>query len=496
MKINSTLLWILLTALVLRILPLNQSLWLDEAINVTNARDRGVVDLITNYAQGDFHPPLFHPLLHYWIMFAGDSEIAVRLPSLLAGLITIVFTFLISRLLLKPKNITINHISVNLQYLPAILLATSGLHIYYTTEARMYSMAAMFTSITFYFFIHLNQKYNLKPITNGFKKNIYFNHHFLKTPATYFFFLFLSLTLLTDYLPWFLLPLFFLYLPVVTGVAFLLTFPWWPFLVTQLHTGLSTASAHPAWSQVVGHFSVKNLALIPIKFTIGRVSLDNPTLYFLAMSIPLVIIGFLLFTVVKTWIKHPKGLSIMLGWIFTPIVLSAIISLKISVLSYFRFIFVLPAFYLVITQGITLLKTRAVDIIVTLLIVTNLISSTAFIFLPQFHKENWRDLSLWIDSYPTDSAITIFPNLAQSAPYLYYQKRILPVSSIREQPDLPEVVFLMRYVQDIFDPEDAKRQDLEALGYQLVEQRNFNGVSVWAYLLKTKLLATSFLMTP
>ena len=66
---------ILLIALVLRLISINQSLWLDEAINVNVASTLDVKKLIFEYALGDFHPPLFHIILKYWIDVFGSSEI-------------------------------------------------------------------------------------------------------------------------------------------------------------------------------------------------------------------------------------------------------------------------------------------------------------------------------------------------------------------------------------------------------------------------------------
>jgi hypothetical protein len=47
--------------------------------------------------------------------------------------------------------------------------------------------------------------------------------------------------------------------------------------------------------------------------------------------------------------------------------------------------------------------------------------------------------------------------------------------------NLTPTVFLLRYVQEIFDPKDEKRAYLEAIGYKFIRQENFNGVVVWEY---------------
>ena len=42
-------------------------------------------------------------------------------------------------------------------------------------------------------------------------------------------------------------------------------------------------------------------------------------------------------------------------------------------------------------------------------------------------------------------------------------------------------IWLMRYVQDVFDPGDKVRTKIESLGYKNVGEYDFNGVDVWEY---------------
>jgi len=484
---HKLLFWILLVALAFRLLPLNQSLWLDEAINVVNARDHSFTHLITNYALGDFHPPAFHPILHIWIRLFGDSEIAVRLPSLIFGLLTITITFFIGRLTSPSKSITLFHLRLNLRHLPAILLATSGLHLYYSTEARMYSLAAFATSAAIYCLLSLFRYHHisLSPLLHSplSSLTLFFRPYSLLFIASY------TLALYTDYLPWFLLPLFFILLPFHTLTSLILTTPWWPLFYQQLHIGLTTATTHPGWSQVVGGFSLRNLLLIPIKFTIGRVSARPPLLYAVLLFLPLISITVALVRSFATIFTQPKLKSLIIAcWLVVPLILGTLFSLRISLLSYFRFLFILPAFYLLISYGLAQLPQVSRNLVIILLI-TNLISSTTFIFNPAFHKEDWRSFSNWIDQVQTDSAVTVFPDLAQAAPYLYYQQQVPALDSIRQTDSLPDAVYLVRYVQEIFDPTDSKKQDIEALGYTQVHQLDFNGVIVWVYTRSHKLFA-------
>ena len=74
---------ILLLGLILRTVSLNQSLWLDEAINTLAVRDYSLIDLVAQYAKADFHPPGWFIILWFWTKLFGYSEIAVRIPSII-----------------------------------------------------------------------------------------------------------------------------------------------------------------------------------------------------------------------------------------------------------------------------------------------------------------------------------------------------------------------------------------------------------------------------
>src|SRR3989338_11075563 len=173
---------VLLLATALRIIGLDQSLWLDEAININNAAMLSFKSLFFNYSLGDFHPPLYHLVIKAWISVFGISEPAVRTPSILFAIGTIYLTYLIGRKLYDQKT----------GIIAALLLATAPLHIYYSQEARMYMMAAFFTTLSIYFFLKLLEKDNIKNWTG--------------------FILSTTLILYSDYLPYLMIPAYFFYI--------------------------------------------------------------------------------------------------------------------------------------------------------------------------------------------------------------------------------------------------------------------------------------------
>src|SRR3989338_2066633 len=134
--------------IILRLISLNQSLWLDEAINVMAAKSFSLPGMVTQYAVADFHPPGWFAVLWFWGKLFGYSEISVRLPSVIFGVVTIYITYLLGKKL----------VSKNLGLLAALLIAINPLHIYYSQEARMYSMAVLAVVVNIFILIKLIHK--------------------------------------------------------------------------------------------------------------------------------------------------------------------------------------------------------------------------------------------------------------------------------------------------------------------------------------------------
>ena len=146
--------FVLILAIGLRLIGINQSLWLDEAISA-NVAQMPIGEIIKNFSSHDFHPPFYYLFLYVWQNIFGNNVAALRLSSILCSLITIYFVYLIGKKI-KDKKIGL---------LAALILTLNPLFVYFSQELRMYSMATMWLTIGFYFFIKIkNKKYNLKDL--------------------------------------------------------------------------------------------------------------------------------------------------------------------------------------------------------------------------------------------------------------------------------------------------------------------------------------------
>jgi mannosyltransferase len=133
------LLAILLLASFLRFYRLDtQSLWNDEGTSVAVAQ-RDLATIARDAAQ-DIHPPLYYWLLHGWVELLGTSEAAVRSLSALLGVILVALTYALGRLLAGRWT----------GLAAALLAAVNPFQVYYSQEARMYMLLAVWSALAFY----------------------------------------------------------------------------------------------------------------------------------------------------------------------------------------------------------------------------------------------------------------------------------------------------------------------------------------------------------
>ena len=122
--------------LVLRLAALRGSLWYDEAFSVWLA---GLpLDRLIQATIYDVHPPAYYLFLWGICRAFGNSEVAIRMPSLLAGMALIFVVYrLAGRVGLSPPA----------RLMTAGMVALMPFQIYYSTEARSYSFQMLAVSL-------------------------------------------------------------------------------------------------------------------------------------------------------------------------------------------------------------------------------------------------------------------------------------------------------------------------------------------------------------
>lgn len=148
------LLLLILLAFALRLYQLDQySFWTDEGLTPERS-GYSLPEILQNviYIQGyetkDTHPPLYYLLVHLTRQLFGDSDFAFRYPSVLFGVLLVPLLWRFGRLLddkvtrWQGDKVNTSHPSTlsPLHLVSALLVAVNPLQIYYSQEARMYTL--------------------------------------------------------------------------------------------------------------------------------------------------------------------------------------------------------------------------------------------------------------------------------------------------------------------------------------------------------------------
>jgi mannosyltransferase len=143
--------WILLALLavaaVIRLLVIdNQSFWADEALTAYETH-LGFGPMLHTVAHIETTPPLYFVAIWLWAHVFGSGEVALRLPSTLAGIALVPIAFLSAREL----------VSRWAGVLAGAFVAVNPFLIWYSQEARAYMLLAALTGASFLWFIRARQ---------------------------------------------------------------------------------------------------------------------------------------------------------------------------------------------------------------------------------------------------------------------------------------------------------------------------------------------------
>ena len=117
-----------------------QSLWSDELASWYFSQSEGVLQVVRDVRE-DIHPPGYFVMLHFAQDTLGDAEWALRLPSAVAGWLSIPAIYLLGRRVYSRRE----------GLVAALLLAVSWTGIYFSQEARSYAVLVLLSIITAFF---------------------------------------------------------------------------------------------------------------------------------------------------------------------------------------------------------------------------------------------------------------------------------------------------------------------------------------------------------
>ena len=116
----------------------NQSLRNDELSSWLRSNQAGLAEVIDRGVRPDVHPPGYQILLYLVMHVSGDSETALRLPSVILGILSVLAIYLLGAYVYTPKE----------GVLAAALMAASWTPLYYSQDARPYSLLLLMSILT------------------------------------------------------------------------------------------------------------------------------------------------------------------------------------------------------------------------------------------------------------------------------------------------------------------------------------------------------------
>lgn len=388
---------LLALALSLRLFLLgDKSLWLDEAVSLRLS----AIDLPEILANGsDPHPPLYYLLLHFWLVW-GRTELVLRLPSAIVGALSVPLLYKAGKDLLGER----------VGVIAAFLLAVAPLHIWYSQEARMYSMVT-FWGIASVFFL-------IRAVIRG--GSLYWIGYMVALLAG----------LYTDYSMLMLVALEAISLLALSRRFYLTPARWWAWLGTQV---VLVVGFLPWWPRLIE--TVRNAAgfhaLIRLRFLrsdlVAETS-NGEAVRWLIGGIALVALAAALTAI---WIRRGPRSSISVAlWTLLPYSLLTALSGLSQGNSIKRLLVILiPYVFLAVAQGMDRLKGYRSLAIVSGLALALFFTGTNY-FVVQ--KENWRDAATVVQEMEQPGDVVLMHPSYASIPFQYYYRGRSAVVEVSE----------------------------------------------------------------
>ena len=368
---------------------IGQGLRLDESQSIWQV-SRSLPDIFAVVAS-DVHVPLYHTLLHFWLLCIGDNVFVARSMSLLFYLISIPSLYFLGK---RAFNHTVGLFA-------AFLFSISPFMNWYGNEVRMYTLLTLLVVLNQYFFVrifkdvdvseHVWVWYTLTGLLGVFSHYFFFLN--LTSQAVFYF-------LRYDLFPTGSLRRFVLSATVIGG-AFT---PWAWYVLHLGQAGFSEPSlATPTSVDLFSTFS---------QFLFG---FQNDNLNTVLLSLWPITVIFGLFTLRRG--KRVEETEYFLTTILVSFVIAFIVSFTISPVFVSRYlIFTIPSLYLLLASLFSHYSPRFSTVahcsLVGLMLLTlwiEMVNPTTPV------KENYKEASLYLNSHVTAQDVVVL-----SAPFTVY----------------------------------------------------------------------------
>ena len=463
-----------------------ESYWFDEKMSLYFSQ-QNLVSIFNPPPYEIQIPPLYYVLLHFWIGLLGTSELAVRSLSAIFGSLSILAIYKLGKYLFNVK----------IAIYSSLILAVSIFQIYFSQEARMYSLLTLTTLISIFFFLKSLNENRLRFWVSYIIVSILMLYsHFYGIFILIFQFFYLVFyyrnktgyakngfiaffLVILGFVPW-VIKIFETTPYILEGYSAIAWIPE-PNIIVILETILIFCNSSVISLLVFGYS------------TTGIFKLDGVKKYFNRSSF------FERLKRIKTGFFDPQKFSInfCLFWMAIPIILSLLISLIFQPIYIPKYlILVSPAFYLLVSKGLTKKNPKIQYILLLILVIDSAMIS--YSYYTHLNKEQWRETALYIQEREDAGDLIII-----NAPWLelnfeHYYDGSNVVIGIQTIDQLNEVlsttehnkVWLILSHDIVADPDGQVKKRLDSI-YQLNSENEFvsqdilNNISILGYPIKT-----------
>ncbi len=401
-----------------------ESLWVDEIASWWFATDIGRA-----LAGERTNPPLYYVLLHYWIACFGTTEAALRSLSVLPGIASIALVYQLAKRLFSPA----------VALLAAFYQCISSFQIYYSQEARCFSLLVFLllsAGLCLWRGLEETQKRIRLRWLGGFV--------IVATLALYTHFI--AIFFLAGFGAFVLLRRRKSLVPFLAsaGIVFALFLPW---LITMLKAAAGTGQhrrhlllkfPQAYWSFLFGDtlLPLDGTAVTHIRATLAH--------YALPLILGIFCVAALLPFVSRVARRWKDGFYFAFMLATAPVVLAFAVSFKVMLFDERYLIAASPFLYMVIAAAFCELyvwqqenrgwRWVAGTLIVGIYFALLLISLHNYYFNPRFGREEWRQVTTYVESPTPGNAVIIFDPHYLRFGYDYYQRRALPYLSFGDDP--------------------------------------------------------------
>jgi len=262
--------------------------------------------------------------------------------------------------------------------------------------------------------------------------------------------------------------------------TFLFLFFWFPTFRSQFVSTATYLYQNLWWKEVLGKPSLKELALVWVKFLVGRVSFENKLFYLILVF--LISLPFL-FVLWKSFTQKEKSILFWL-WFILPPILFFFISFFTGGFSYFRLLFILPSFYILLSLGVEKIKLENFWFLV--LVSLNFALASLYLSNSAFWREDWRGLVNFVEARIKNEEKILISYPRIFAGYEWYAKfpqNVLSFSDFKFEEGLNSL-YSLDYLMDLTDPERKNYFELQKKGFKNTQTFNFRGVGQLRYWVK------------